>query len=288
MDANANAVAGAVIKHRRAIGLSQRSLAALLGVHHNTISNWERGVTQPSPHQLAVLRYLSDVFPLPANVNPGGVDQAISEIHSLLDTQACLKTAKEYPAIGRLRRTLAGLADPARIVRTFHTIAEGFGEAGANLAARLLEESVPLADAAVAATQARLDAAEGCRSVRDAAGYTLTEIAELLQVTVQTWRRWEGEKVTPQAAKVRTAEHIAARLAAAADAADPGITGALTRLDAAVADKAAAVIASLAGRSPGRHMGSSPTWRDKFRRLWSRWWPAAHGAAHGQGSQRAG
>ena len=43
MDENANAVAGAVITHRQAIGLTQRELAAVMGVHPNTISNWSGG-----------------------------------------------------------------------------------------------------------------------------------------------------------------------------------------------------------------------------------------------------
>lgn len=267
MDENENAVARAVITHRQATGLTQRELAAVMGVHPNTISNWERGVTQPSPDQAKVLTLLPPAFLMPAS-GPGEIAQARTKLLALFEIEGALVAANEDPADARLRRTLDRLSDSARIASFIGTIAKGLGQPFTNRAARQLEEIATLADAAVAATQARLDAAEGLRSVRAAAGYRLTELAELLDVTVQTVQRWEKEEVTPQVVKVRKAELIAVRLAAAADAADPGIIGARTRLDAAVAAKAVAAVASLMERRR-----SSPKWKGKARRLWSRWWP---------------
>lgn len=37
------------------LGFTQQQLAQLLGVHHLTISKWERGVLAPNPHQEALL-----------------------------------------------------------------------------------------------------------------------------------------------------------------------------------------------------------------------------------------
>lgn len=267
MGENADAVARAVIKHRQVTGLTQRKLAAVMGVHPNTISNWERGVTQPSPGQAKVLTLLPPAFLMPSS-GPGEIAQARAALGSLFEIQASLVAANEDPAGARLRRTLDRLSDSARSAQFIGTIAKGVGPSVANGAARRLEEIATLADAAVADTQARLGAAEGLRSVRAAAGYTLTELAKLLNVTVQTVQRWEKEEVTPQVVTVRKAELVAARLAAAADAADPGIIGARTRLDAAVAAKAVAAVASLRERRR-----SSPKWKGKTRRLWSRWWP---------------
>jgi putative transcriptional regulator len=41
---------------RKALGLSQVEFGHLLGVHLMTVSKWERGVAQPSPYQVALLR----------------------------------------------------------------------------------------------------------------------------------------------------------------------------------------------------------------------------------------
>ena len=35
--------------------LTQAQLAQLLGVHHLTVSKWERGLLSPSPHQASLL-----------------------------------------------------------------------------------------------------------------------------------------------------------------------------------------------------------------------------------------
>jgi molybdopterin-binding protein len=45
---------------RARLGLAQRDLAALVGAHAMTVSRWERGVLEPSPHQRAILRALAD------------------------------------------------------------------------------------------------------------------------------------------------------------------------------------------------------------------------------------
>jgi putative transcriptional regulator len=40
---------------RNKLGLSQVQLAQLLGVHPLTVSKWERGRLEPTPHQAALL-----------------------------------------------------------------------------------------------------------------------------------------------------------------------------------------------------------------------------------------
>lgn len=40
---------------REKLFLTQDQLAQLLGVHSMTISKWERGLLQPSPHNLALI-----------------------------------------------------------------------------------------------------------------------------------------------------------------------------------------------------------------------------------------
>lgn len=48
--------AAEVSEIRNKLGLSQVQLAQLLGVHPLTISKWERGVSDPTPHQSALLQ----------------------------------------------------------------------------------------------------------------------------------------------------------------------------------------------------------------------------------------
>ena len=146
-------------------------------------------MTQPSSLQAKVLTLLPPAFLLPLS-GPGEIAQARAKLLALFEIEGALVAANEDPADARLRRTLDRLSDSARIALFTGTIAKGLGPSLANSAARQLEKIATLADAAVAATQARLDAAEGLRSVRAAAGYTLTELAELLDVTVQTVQRW--------------------------------------------------------------------------------------------------
>lgn len=45
---------------RKRLGLSQKDLAELVGVHTMTVSRWERAVLAPSAHQRRLLRALSD------------------------------------------------------------------------------------------------------------------------------------------------------------------------------------------------------------------------------------
>jgi len=42
------------------LGLSQKELGELLGVHVMTVSKWERGVLEPNEHQKRILRALAD------------------------------------------------------------------------------------------------------------------------------------------------------------------------------------------------------------------------------------
>lgn len=45
---------------RDRLGLTQKELAAYLGVHENTIHNWEKGVYAPSYKNIALLKELEE------------------------------------------------------------------------------------------------------------------------------------------------------------------------------------------------------------------------------------
>jgi len=45
----------AIAAVRKALGLSQVEFGQLFGAHFMTISKWERGLTQPSPYQIALM-----------------------------------------------------------------------------------------------------------------------------------------------------------------------------------------------------------------------------------------
>ena len=84
----------AQVKHtRHQLGLKQRELAALLGVHAITVSRWESGALSPPPYQLALLRHFGQVE------LPKGADVGV-----LLVTSG---------AIGTLERLFAWAARPA-------------------------------------------------------------------------------------------------------------------------------------------------------------------------------
>ena len=262
-------VAGEVHRRRLDLGLSQHELARVLGVHVNTISNWERGYTQPGPVALVKLRLFAahaardDDFAatLAAAATPHPIEQAVTQLRSLIALIVQLEAAKDHP-YPRLRATLARLAD--------EVAALGKQSAGRQI---MLAEAAAAADDAVAAALARLNDAEGMSSIRPAAGYTQKELAALLHVTERTWRRWESELVRPGAAAVRQARLIATRLAADAEAASPGVSGALARLDAAVVTAVADALASLASAPTGR-VGHSPTdrlpaWMAAVQRVWT-------------------
>lgn len=76
---------------RQALGITQAQLGHLLGVHHLTVSRWERGQLTPSPYQSAFLFE----FGVAANVNSGAGKQAlmvlsqagvVRAVYVLLDT----------------------------------------------------------------------------------------------------------------------------------------------------------------------------------------------------------
>lgn len=48
-----------VSKVRKSMGLTQAQLAQLLGVHHLTISKWERGLLEPTPWHVAILHAIA-------------------------------------------------------------------------------------------------------------------------------------------------------------------------------------------------------------------------------------
>lgn len=67
--------AGSVRVLRDRLGLAQRELAGLVGVHAMTVSKWERGVLAPSAHQRSILRALSAAAERGMRLRPGeGVD----------------------------------------------------------------------------------------------------------------------------------------------------------------------------------------------------------------------
>lgn len=45
-----------IARIRSELGFTQAQLAQLLGVHVLTVSKWERGVLEPSPHQAAFIQ----------------------------------------------------------------------------------------------------------------------------------------------------------------------------------------------------------------------------------------
>jgi len=55
-------------KYRLALGLTQRELAAMLGIHANTLSEWERGLTCPAAEPL--LRLAKVLSTLAENLYP--------------------------------------------------------------------------------------------------------------------------------------------------------------------------------------------------------------------------
>lgn len=57
---------------RTRLDLSQAELGELLGVHAMTVSKWERGVLQPSPHQRRLLRALADAAERGLRATPAG------------------------------------------------------------------------------------------------------------------------------------------------------------------------------------------------------------------------
>lgn len=50
---------GEIVKTRKALGLRQAHLAALLGTHAVTVCRWERGHTAPTPWKSALLTHFA-------------------------------------------------------------------------------------------------------------------------------------------------------------------------------------------------------------------------------------
>ncbi len=44
---------------RQSLGMTQAQFAQLLGVHNLTVSKWERGILEPSPYHVALMRSFS-------------------------------------------------------------------------------------------------------------------------------------------------------------------------------------------------------------------------------------
>lgn len=49
----------AITTLRKALGLSQVEFSQLFGAHFMTVSKWERGLTQPTSYQLALMEQFS-------------------------------------------------------------------------------------------------------------------------------------------------------------------------------------------------------------------------------------
>lgn len=60
---------------RKKLGLTQRALARLVGVHEMTVSRWERGLLRPTAHQRSILRALE--------AGPAGTRAKAPEIEAL-------------------------------------------------------------------------------------------------------------------------------------------------------------------------------------------------------------
>lgn len=248
---------------RIALGLSQHELARVLGVHKNTVSNWERGATPPGMFSLVRLQLLAETAARDPNfaatlaeaaAPSNRIEQGLAQLDFFTDIIVRLKATIDHPN-PRLRATLKRLADEVAAL----------GKEPAHWP-DLLAEAAAAAAAAVAAALARLDAAEGMSSIRPAAGYTQKELAALLDVEPRTWRRWELGQGRPRVSSVQDVKFIAARLAADAEAASPGVSRVLALLDAAVVAKVAAALPSDHMCRPGR--GSA--FLAAGRRLWSR------------------
>ena len=252
--------AGKVLRLRLALGATQRELAGLLGVHETTVSRWERGEARPD---LAFLTLAVN------HVTAGGDLAAIRAALAAAGEDSLVERAvAAWRLVARLvaRLEAAAAADDSPLIRStlarldggVAAAAESLGQFGATSDALDRLNAPGVAAAIVAARLARLDAAagDGLRRQRLAAGYSQADMAALLDVTVQTWRRWERGKGRPGPATLRRVQLIATRRAAAASADG----SALARLDAAVVAAAAESLGRLDAADGGCLRGTARSW----------------------------
>ncbi len=55
-----DAIAEQVISTRAKLGLSASQFGDLLGVHHITVSKWEKGTTKPTPYQQTLIEQFDE------------------------------------------------------------------------------------------------------------------------------------------------------------------------------------------------------------------------------------
>jgi putative transcriptional regulator len=57
-----------IIKIRRSLKLTQNEYAMLFGIHHMTVSKWERGDLKPSGYQLALMNEFREAAKKDSNI----------------------------------------------------------------------------------------------------------------------------------------------------------------------------------------------------------------------------
>ena len=95
---------------RRGAGLTQKQLAAELGVESITVSRWERGVTSPSLGRLRRIAELTETTVSDLVRAPDAVTGQAAEIAALRE-----ELAETRELVDRVARALERLAQPASI-----------------------------------------------------------------------------------------------------------------------------------------------------------------------------
>ena len=220
-----------------------------------TVSRWERGEARPD------LVFLT----LAVNhVTAGGDLAAIRAALAAAGEDSLVERAvAAWRLVARLvaRLEAAAAADDSPLIRSTLARLDGGVAAAAEALGQfgVTSDALDRLDApGVAARLARLEAAagDGLRRQRAAAGYSQADMAALLDVTVQTWRRWERGNGRPGPATLRRVQLIATRRAAAASADG----SALARLDAAVVAAAAESLGRLDAADGGCLRGAARSW----------------------------
>jgi len=100
-------VGGRLRTARRSVGLTQKQLAAELGVESITVSRWERGVTAPS---LARLRRIAEITATTVSDLVRAPDAATAHAVELAALREELAETREL--VNRVARTLDQIAQP--------------------------------------------------------------------------------------------------------------------------------------------------------------------------------
>lgn len=105
--------APALKKLRARLGVSQRDLGELLGVHAMTVSKWERGLLAPGAHQRRLLRAFSNAAQAGLRASPAGSGRSKRDPLRFLST--ALSQASDAPRI-ELGTLSATNCFPGRVV----------------------------------------------------------------------------------------------------------------------------------------------------------------------------